>query len=350
MINLPKFKLEHYFAKWEFTAKYHMCASDVQSMSIKQLLALANNEDKQNWENLHLGYTETFGSPELRQNICNTYQDLQPDNIITFAGAEEGLFACMNALLTKDDHAIVITPNYQSAESLPLSICSTTGVALDAQHHWDLDLQKIHDAIQANTKLISINFPNNPTGKILQKEILLELINIADKHGIYIFSDEVYRLLEREQETRLPQLADIYQRGISLNVMSKAYGLPGLRLGWIACRDQSLLKQMESIKHYLSICCAAPSEQLSIIALKARDTILEKNRQLVNSNLVKLTSFLNKYQTMFSWHKPQGSCVAYIRYLGNDGVEHFTDQLVHETGVLLLTCQCLLIRFKPNTG
>ena len=124
------------------------------------------------------------------------------------------------------------------------------------------------DAIKQNTRLIAINFPHNPTGKLISKEKLNTLIEISRKHGIYLFSDEVYRLMERKEEIRLPQIADIYEKGLSLNVMSKAYGLPGLRIGWIASKDIELLDKMERMKHYLSICNSSPSELLSIIALK----------------------------------------------------------------------------------
>ena len=167
MATLPDFKLESYFSRWEFKARHHLCASDMESMSVAELVALANDEDRARWLELELGYIETFGTPALRTAIAATYSSVAADDVLLFAGAEEGIYIAMRTLLTRDDHAIVVTPNYQSAESLPDSICSVSGVALDPDADWQLDLDRVRDAARPNTKIISINFPHNPTGKIL---------------------------------------------------------------------------------------------------------------------------------------------------------------------------------------
>ena len=162
------------------------------------------------------------------------------------------------------------------------------------------------------------------------------LIDLCRKHGIYIFSDEVYRLVEREESLRLPQVADVYENGLSLNVMSKAYGFPGLRIGWIMSKNTELLSKMERYKHYLSICNSAPSEQLAIIALKAKETILTKNRQLLNSNVQKLSAFFNQFSDLFDWQPPDGGCVAFPKYSGPGNADDFCEKLVEQTGVLFL--------------
>lgn len=344
---LPDFRLETYFSRWEFTARFHMCASDMESMSVKGLIELADDDDRRAWDELRLGYTETFGAPGLRSAIADTYERINDAEILTFAGAEEGIFAAMQVLLTPEDHAIVITPNYQAAETVPGSICAVSGVALDADNNWNLDLERIRNAIQENTKLISINFPHNPTGKVLEREVFDELIDIARERGIYIFSDEVYRLLERNDETRLPQIADVYERGLSLNVMSKAYGLPGLRIGWIASQDKDVLSRMERAKHYLSICNSAPSEVLSQIALKSRGKILQRNRALIAENLGLLEDFFADYPGIFDWTVPDGGCIGYPRYSGPDGVESFCKNLVEQAGVLLLPASVYRSELTP---
>jgi len=336
MLMLPDFRLETYFSRWEFNARYHMCASDMESMTIRELVALADDDDRQSWEELHLGYTETFGAPDLRHAIAATYELTEESGVLTFAGAEEGIFTAMQVLLGPDDHAIVITPNYQAAETVPGSICEVTGVALEADNNWNLDLEKVRDAIRENTKLISINFPHNPTGKVLDHDTFTELVAMARDRGLYIFSDEVYRLLERSDDIRLPQVADVYERGLSLNVMSKAYGLPGLRIGWVATQDRGILRKMERAKHYLSICNSAPSEVLALIALKSRETILKRNRHLVKENLALMDRFFADFSTLFDWSIPDGGCIAYPRYDGPDGVELFCQGLVEQVGVLLL--------------
>jgi aspartate/methionine/tyrosine aminotransferase len=336
MRPLRPFALEVFFSKWEFTARYHLCASDMQSMTLSELLAMADPADRSAWDRLYLGYTETWGSPTLRETIAATYDTITSDQVLSFVGAQEGIFAAMHALLGPDDHAITVIPNYQSVESVPLSICDTTGVPLDPQNNWDLDLDQVRDAIRPNTRAICINFPHNPTGKVISRQVLDSLIAMARPRGIYIFSDEVYRLLERRPEIMLPQLADLYERGLSLGVMSKAYGLSGLRLGWIACKDVELLRRMERVKHYTSICSPAPSELLSQIALKARERILARNRALIAKNLPLLEAFFHEHAHLFEWYLPDGGCIGYPRYLGPEGVEVFAKDLVEQTGVLLL--------------
>ncbi len=338
MSGLPRrdFALEVYFSKWEFAAKHHLTASDAESISIEELLALASPADRAAVGSMKLGYTETWGSPALRAEIARTYDSVAAEDILCFAGAEEGIYAAMQVLLSAGDHVITVTPNYQAAETLPLSICEVSGVALDPANDWNLDIEHVKAALRPNTKLISINFPNNPTGKVLPRATYEALVAICRSRGIWLFSDEVYRLIERDSSVRMVQAVDAYERGISLNVMSKAYGLPGLRIGWLACKDRELLRRLEHFKHFLSICNSGPSEQLALIALKARERILERVRALVEKNVALLDQFFARWPHLFEWRRPDGSCVAFVRYLGADGVESFTERVIAEAGVLLL--------------
>jgi len=333
---LRDFALEVYFSKWEFAAKYNLAGSDGENMTLAQLLALAGPEDRAAFEQQSLGYTETFGAPALREEIAKTYDTVTPQHLLCFAGAEEAIYAAMQVLLSAGDHAIVITPNYQAAETVPLGICEVSGVALDIDRNWDLDLDLLRAALRPNTKLISINFPNNPTGKILPRATFDAMVEICRSRGIWLFSDEVYRLIERDPSRRLPQVVDVYERGISLNVMSKAYGLAGLRIGWLACKDRAMLVRFERFKHFLSICNSAPSEVLARIALKSRDYILARNRAVVRDNLAVLNAFFADYAHLFDWREPDGGCIGFIRYKGAEGVEEFTRRLVEESGVLFL--------------
>jgi len=337
MTTLPDFRLETHFSRWEFSARHHMTASDAETMTMAALLALAGPEDREAWERVSLGYTETWGAPALRETIASTYDTLFGADILTFAGAEEGLYCAMLALLAPGDHAIVTVPNYQSMETMPVTIAgNVTGVALRPENRWQLDLDDVRAALRPETKVIAVNFPNNPTGAIADPEIFRGLVALCAERGIHLFSDEVYRGLEVDAEKRLPQAADLFDRGISLNVMSKAYGLPGLRIGWIASRDHALLQRMEKMKHYLSICNARPSEVLAGIALKARETIFTRNRALCAENIGKLDSFFAEYPHLYEWTAPDGGCVAFARYRGADGVEEHCRRLVEEKGVLLL--------------
>ncbi|WP_149181297.1 aminotransferase class I/II-fold pyridoxal phosphate-dependent enzyme [Streptomyces sp. TRM49041] len=336
MTRLPDFRLETYFSQWEFTARHHLTASDVQTMTLGELLALADDHDRTAFENLSLGYTETYGDPALRQAISQMYERADAEDIICCAGAEEALYLAMNVLLDTGDHAVVVTPNYQAAETVPLALCEVTGVALDPDRDWALDLDQIKAAIRPNTRVVSVNFPNNPTGKVISAADFTELARLCDERGIHLFSDEVYRGLERDPARTLPQAADLSERALSLNVTSKSLGLPGLRIGWIACRDRSLLTRLERAKHYTTICNSAPSEVLARIALKARTRILDRNRALIARNLPVFDAFFAEFPDVFEWRAPDGGCVAYPRYLGPEGVEDFCTRLVEEAGVLLL--------------
>ncbi len=312
-----------------------MTASDAQSMTVSELLHLADMPTDA-LAALPLGYTETWGAYSLREAIAKTYDNLDAANILCFAGAEEGVYTAMRVLLEKDDHAIVAVPNYQAAETLPLEICQVSGVKLDPENNWRLDLDDVRKSIRPNTKLISVCFPNNPSGAIIPGDDYAELIDICRHHDLYLFNDEVYRLVELDESKRIDQSADVYEKALSLNVMSKAYGLPGLRIGWIATQDREVLQKLERYKHYLSICNSAPSERLAEVALSIREKLLQRNRHLMTKNVEKLDVFFNDYSDFFDWQHPDGGCIAFPRFIGRGGVENFCKDLVEKSGVLLL--------------
>ncbi|GGO97842.1 aminotransferase class I/II-fold pyridoxal phosphate-dependent enzyme [Wenjunlia tyrosinilytica] len=336
MTQLPDFRLETYFSRWEFTARHHLTASDAQTMTMAELLALADAEDRHAWETLSFGYTQTFGDPGLRHAIAQMYDHAEADDVICFAGAEEALYIAMQVLLGPGDHAVVLAPNYQAAETVPLSLCEVGAVALDPERDWALDLDEVVAAIRPNTRVVSVNFPNNPTGKVIDVADFTRLAHLCDERGIHLFSDEVYRGLEPDPSRTLPQAADLSQRALSLNVTSKSLGLPGLRIGWITCRDRELRSRLERAKHYTTICNSAPSEVLARIAVKARQYILERNRAIIAANVPAFDAFFAEFGELFEWRAPDGGCVAYPRYLGPDGVEAFCTELVEQAGVLLL--------------
>ncbi len=336
MPTLPDFRLETHFSKWEFKARYHMTASDAESMSMAELLGMASPQEREDFETMWLGYTETYGAPDLRETIASTFESRIASDILCFAGASEGIFAANTVILDKDSHALVITPNYQSHETLPSAICKVTGVPLDPDDNWSLDIDRVAAAIRPNTRLLTINFPHNPTGAILPLDRYFALIELCRKHGIYVLHDEIFHGLGPSGTRHLPYIADVYERGLSLGVMSKSYGLPGLRIGWIACQDAGLLSKMERMKHYLSICNSGPSEKLAQIALRNRDTILARNCAIVDENLPKWDAFFARHADLFDWKRPDGSCMGFPAYKGAEGVEVFAKTLVEQSGVLLL--------------
>jgi aspartate/methionine/tyrosine aminotransferase len=345
---LPDFRLEKYFSRWEFAARYHLTASDAETLPMSQLLELADEDGRARWEGLTLGYTETWGLPALRAEIAAGYEGLDAEDVLCFAGAEEALYLAMATLLEPGDHAVVLTPNYQAAETVPESLGEVTGVALRPERGWALDLDELRAALRPATRLVSVNFPNNPTGALPDQDTWRALVDLCDERGIRLFSDEVYRGLEQDPGDRIPQAAELSGTALSLNVMSKAYGLPGLRIGWIACRDRAVLAALERAKHYTTICNSAPSEVLALIGLRARDQILARNRRIIAGNLPVFDEFFARYPELFDWDRPQGGCVAYPRYLGADGVEAMCADLVEQAGVLLLPASIYSSELTPT--
>ena len=330
------FALEVYFSRWRAAARHQLAASESETHSLAELLAAADPEDRRRWEELQFGYTDPKGAPWLRESIARLYGSVGSDCILCCAGAQEGIAAAMHALLRPEDHAIIVTPNYQSAETIPAALCAVTGVGLDPARGWSLDIDAIAAAARPNTRLVSVNFPNNPTGKILEPDRFDALVAFCRGRGLWLFSDEVYRFIERDPALRLPAAVDAYERGISLGGVSKSYGLPGLRIGWLACRDPALFARMERVKNYLSYCNAAPSEVLAQIALRSGDRILTRNRRIAQQNLALLEEFLAARDDLFDWSVPDGGVVGYPRYLGAEGVDSFCARLIAEHGVMLL--------------
>ena len=341
-IILPLFSLENYFAKYEFNTKYLLCCSDAETFSMEYLLSIADSECLKLWGSLKLNYTETKGFPLLNQEISNIYKpykSCEANNILCFAGAEEGIYATMKGILNINDHVIIVTPCYQSLQSIPMNLCAeTSSIDLSIDYNWNLDIHKLTGLIRPNTKMIIINFPHNPTGSVISSEILDRLILLARKHNIWIFSDEVYRGIESDPKNLRSPVVSLYEKGISLGVTSKSFGLAGLRIGWIVMQDINMLNHISNVKHYLSLCNSAPSEILALIALRNKDVLLERNTRLAKSNQILFEEFLDNWKGVFSWVPPKGGCVGFVKYClkGKLTLKELAEVLIREYGILIL--------------
>ncbi len=335
-MKITPFKLERFFARYEFKAPHLLCASDCESLSIQELLALepgASERFQQHW----LGYTESPGSPELRQAITGLYQTIDPDQVLVHSGAEEAIFNFMNAVLEPGDHVIVHFPCYQSLFEIARSIgCEVTRWETREADGWELDTDFLRRSIRPNTKAIIVNCPHNPSGYLMRRDKQRDIIEIAAAHNIVLFSDEVYRFLEYGDEDRLPAACDLYHRAVSLGVMSKAYGLAGLRIGWIAMRDQDIYNRMAYFKDYTTICSSAPGEFLAAVGLRQRDHLVQRNLAIINRNLALLDRFFAEHSNVFSWVRPKAGSIAFPRIKLDQGIDDFCADLVERKGVLLL--------------
>ena len=283
--------------------------------------------------------------PWLRTAVARGYDALGADDLVCFAGAQEALYATLRAVGGPGGHAVVVLPSYQSMETLLLSTGAATGVALDERRGWALDPDEVAAAIRPDTRVLAISFPNNPTGKQLERDRFDALVALCRRHGIWLLSDEVYRLTERDPSRRLPAAADAYERGVSLGAMSKAYGLPGLRIGWVACRDRTLMERLATVRQYLSTCSAGPSEVLAAVALKAAPTILARNGAIRDANLARLSSFLRRHHDLLDCRPPDGGMVCYPRYRPGN-VDAFVERMAR-AGVLLLPSRVFRSELLP---
>lgn len=334
-MNLPEFKLERFFAQHEFSAKYLMCSSDCESMSIDELLMLEPGAQEKFLQH-HLGYTESPGSPTLRAEIANLYDNITADDVIVFAGAQEGILLFLQGMLKPEDHAIVNWPCYQSLFEVANASCGRVDRwSLDSNNQWQLSLNELEALIRPNTKVIVINTPHNPTGYLMSQRDWSELHSLAAERGVLVFCDEVYRESEYDSADRLPAGCDMGSHGISLGVMSKTYGLAGLRIGWVATQNREVIETMRSMKDYSSICNSAPSEFLAELALRNRDQLISRNLKIIESNLAVLDKFFQVHAKQFQWTRPKAGAIAFPELRTGEPIETFCARLISETGVLL---------------
>ena len=335
-MHIPDFQLERYFARHEFTARLLLCSSDCETLSVEELLAMSPGAGRE-LGRLRLGYTESPGHPELRGAIAGLYSEIRPEDVLGFAGAEEGIFVVMNALLDPGDHVVVQRPSYQSLSEVARAIgCEVSAWEADPAGGWELDPDELRSLLRPNTRLVVLNCPHNPTGYLMPRERFEAVIGIVRERGAHLFSDEVYRGLEYDPRDRLPAACDLYERAVSLGVMSKTYGLAGLRIGWVASRDRELLARAAAFKDYTSICSSAPSEFLATVALRVRDRLVERNLAIVASNLRLLDRFFAEHRAKLEWVRPRAGSVAFPRLVAGTGSERFCEDLVRDKGVLLM--------------
>lgn len=339
-MKIEPFRLERYFAEYEFNAPYLLCCSDCESLEVKDLLSMEPDAGRR-LDDLWLGYTESKGSPELRGDIASLYNNISPNQLLVHNGAEEAIFNFMNAALSPGEHIIVHYPCYQSlVEVAQAAGCNVTRWNTYPANDWELDLEFLADAIRPETRAIVINCPHNPTGYLPGRERLEAIISIARQHNLILFSDEVYRFLEYRPDDMLPPVCDLYERGVSLGVMSKSFGLAGLRIGWIATQDAELYNRMAGFKDYTTICSSAPSEFLAGIAIRNLDKIILRNRQIIQSNLKLLEDFFQRHADRFEWQRPKAGPIAFPGLTGGQDANSFAHELVAATGVLLLPGSC----------
>lgn len=330
-------RLERFFALHERRARHLLCTSDVEPLRLAELLELARPETRELWDGLALGYTEPGGMEALRAEIAALYDGVEPDEVLTFAGAEEAIFVSLHALLGPGDHAVVTWPGYQALQDVAAGTgADVTLLPLDEANGWALDPDDLRRAIRPTTRAVIVNFPHNPTGAVPDRGSFEAIAAIAAEVGACLFSDEVYRELEHDPADRLPAAVGFGGRAASVGVMSKAFGLAGLRIGWLASADHELLRRTATFKELVSSGCSAPSELLALIGLQAREALLDRSRSILAANLELLDAFLAEWEGVFDWVRPRAGCVGFPRLDAAHDVEELAAGLVEQEGVLLV--------------
>jgi aspartate/methionine/tyrosine aminotransferase len=335
-MQIEPFAIERYYERWEFRAELMLSSSDCESRSLAELLEL-EPDARERLLGLRLGYTEVPGSPELRAAVAAGYEHADDEDVLTLAAAEEGIFIAYHALLGAGDHVIVESPCYGSAVEVARSTAASVSLwQRRYEDGWAYDLDALEGLLRAETKLVYINSPHNPTGTQMPRAVLERVVELLAERSIVLFSDEVYRGLEHDPADRLPAACDLYERAISLNTVSKAYGLPGLRIGWLACRERALLERIAALKLYTTICSSAPSELLVALALRHGERLVAASRELVLANLPLIDDLLARRRELFEWVRPTVGPIGFPRVAGGFDVQAWCEQIAEHAGVLLL--------------
>ncbi len=334
-MEIAPFKLERYFAEHEFNAKYLVSSSDCDGFSLNYLLDSAHHGELELWNELKLGYTHSDGHPLLREAISRHYNSIKMDDVFVISPGEAN-FILMQLTLKKGDEVVCMKPSYQSLYQIAINIgCKINWWECDKDGYYDPD--KLEHLVTSGTKLIIINFPHNPTGYYPSKNELDRVLEIAGRNNTMIFSDEMYHKLVHNPANLNDSLSDLYDNTISLWGMAKSFGLAGLRVGWVTSHNRSLLKKMKSFKDYFTICTAAPSEILAMIALNNSERFIEVNLEKIRENKKAFLKFVDKHRNIFTDYKEAGAgSTAFVKV--NFGIPALTyaEQLVRETGIMIV--------------
>ena len=315
-------------------------ASSSEPLGHSELIKLAEQQGEheliERFNHHSLGYADNGGSLDVREEIAQLYHDnISADNIVVFPGAQTGMTLTARALLHPGDHAIIVTPSYQSLEdSAKLAGCEVTRVAPSPDQNWLLSIAAIEASIKSNTKYIALNDPHNPSGALLDAETKTALCSLAEKHQLLILSDEVYRMLEIEPNLRSPSMADISANALALSTMSKPWGAGGTGIGWIACQDHSLCEKLRRAQHIYAVCFPRAGEIQAMMVLRCSDQIINKNLNIIKTNLKLLEQYFAVNDDLFEWIRPRAGGTGFVKFKGPIDANRLASDLLVQ-GILI---------------
>ena len=351
-MKIKPFAVEEWMNAWEVGAKYNIAETCVDSISMNELFELTG-EDKTEFLNRlcarRLSYGDIEGLPEFRKGVCGLYKTLNIENIVPTHGASGANHHVFYSLISPGDRVVSIMPTYQQLYSIPESYGADVQILhLSKENNYLPDLEKLRRLVKPKTKMICINNPNNPTGALMSEQILREIVEIARSADAWILCDEVYRHLSQE-DGWCPSIVDLYEKGISVSSMSKAFSLAGLRLGWIATHDMSVVKSCLSHRDYNLVSCGVFDEMLAAAALKHSDKLLERSRKIVRENLQILDDWVSS-EPHVSYVKPKAGTTALVYYDLDIPSYEFCEEMYKKTGAFVTPGDCFEVPHSMRIG
>lgn len=351
-MKIKPFAVEEWMNAWEVGAKYNIAETCVDSISMNDLFELTG-EDKTEFLNRlcarRLSYGDIEGLPEFRKGVCGLYKTLNIENIVPTHGASGANHHVFYSLISPGDRIVSIMPTYQQLYSIPESYGADVQILhLSKENNYLPDLEKLRRLVTPETKMICINNPNNPTGALMSEQLLREIVEIARSADAWILCDEVYRHLSQE-DGWCPSIVDLYEKGISVSSMSKVFSLAGLRLGWIATHDMSVVKSCLSHRDYNLVSCGVFDEMLAAAALKHSDKLLERSRKIVRENLQILDDWVSS-EPHVSYVKPQAGTTALVYYDLDISSYEFCEEMYKKTGAFVTPGDCFEVPHSMRIG
>jgi aspartate/methionine/tyrosine aminotransferase len=339
-MKLERFALERWMTAWELDVDFDIAESGIYPMSLEELGTLigddAYRELQQTMFTRRLGYSEARGTLALRTIVADTFANASPEDVLVTTGAIEANFLVFNALLAEGDHVVAVSPAYQQLTSVPKAITANVAewnVVHDDGFYYDLD--ELETLVQPDTKLIVINTPHNPTGAMLDREGLERVIDIAGKSDAWVLSDEAYRWLEHPGGEKLPPPAhDLGDKVVTVGTMSKPFGLPGLRIGWIVANEE-LAQACWALRDYVSLSPAGLSDLMTQVVITHRDRIFPRNAAIIGENMRVATAWFEENADLVAWTPPRAGLLAMLRYNLNIPSLELADRLARDARVML---------------
>lgn len=341
------FEIERFFRQHEFSAPHGISSSDCEPLTLPELLEYASPQRRQDFETMWLGYTETQGHPQLRHLIAAMHEGIAADDVITVV-PEEGIFLTLNALLAPGDHVVAVSPSFQSL----WEIARAKGCQLSfwgqrqSETGWRFDLDELASLIRPDTRMLIINFPHNPSGCLPSHADFERVIELARANDVILFSDEIYRFSEQDPAARLPSACELYERAVVLGGLSKCFGLPGLRVGWLITQDSQLAHELQELKSYTTICGSGPSELLALIGLENWRALTRRAIDIVAANISSSQAFFGQFDGLFWARYPQAGTVTLVELRSEMPVDDFAAAALDEAGVMVLPASVML--FEGN--